>query len=415
MSDTTKDAPTAQFGGKKINVAIIVAAAITVIGIALWIFQLTGGMVNTNMRNLDSWGLYITNFMFFVGLSAGGLIISSIPNAFGMQGFGGISKVAIWTSICCTCVAIGFVVVDLGVPARLWELFVYSNLSSPLMWDIIVIGTYLILSCVYLWAYLRHEAGKVSHTAIRVISVIALVVAVLVHSVTAWIFSLAPSHEFWHTALMGPWFVVSALDCGTALVLIVCIALRRAGYLELTQENVVKLSRMLAVFVLVDLYFFGCDLLTSGYFGADSAEVVAMLTTGALAPFFWSQMACMAVAVMLLVVPKLRTNVGVVVASALTIAGVFFKRAQILVGGFQISNLDLASPITSLSATNSANGWAGVYDGLVYWPTPLEFGVTLGVIGLGALILLLGLKYLKLKPAEELNPAEKLTQAEENC
>lgn len=166
--------------------------------------QLSGGMIQTGMRNLDSWGFYITLFMFFVGLSAGGLIISSIPNAFGMKGFGDISRVAIWTSICCTCVAIGFVVVDLGGPLRLWELFVYSNLSSPLMWDIIVLSTYLILSIVYLWAYRREDAGKMSHTAIRVISIIALVVAVGVHTVTAWIFSLSAAHEFWHTALMGP-------------------------------------------------------------------------------------------------------------------------------------------------------------------------------------------------------------------
>ena len=136
------------WGGKGLNAAIIVAAVLTVAGIACWAMQLSGGMVQTGMRNLDSWGLYITNFMFFVGLSAGGLIISSVPNAFGMKGFGGISKVAIWTSVCCTCAAIGFVVVDLGGPARLWELFVYSNFSSPLMWDILVLGTYLILSVI---------------------------------------------------------------------------------------------------------------------------------------------------------------------------------------------------------------------------------------------------------------------------
>ncbi len=99
--------------------------------------QLSGGLVQTGMRNLDSWGLYITMFMFLVGLSAGGLIISSVPRAFGMKGFGGISKVAVWTSICCTVLAIGFVVVDLGQPLRLWELFAYSNLGSPLMWDIV--------------------------------------------------------------------------------------------------------------------------------------------------------------------------------------------------------------------------------------------------------------------------------------
>ena len=125
-----------------LTVGIIACAVVAVIGVALWMVQLSGGMIQTGMRNLDSWGFYITLFMFFVGLSAGGLIISSIPNAFGMKGFGDISRVAIWTSICCTCVAIGFVVVDLGGPLRLWELFVYSNLSSPLMWDIIVLSTY---------------------------------------------------------------------------------------------------------------------------------------------------------------------------------------------------------------------------------------------------------------------------------
>ena len=133
-----------------LTVGIIACAVVAVIGVALWMVQLSGGMIQTGMRNLDSWGFYITLFMFFVGLSAGGLIISSIPNAFGMKGFGDISRVAIWTSICCTCVASGFVVVDLGGPLRLWELFVYSNLSSPLMWDIIVLSTYLILSIVYL-------------------------------------------------------------------------------------------------------------------------------------------------------------------------------------------------------------------------------------------------------------------------
>ena len=220
----TVKAPAARFGGKGLNAGIAAAAVLTAAGLALWGFQLSGGLVQTGMRNLDSWGLYITMFMFLVGLSAGGLIISSVPRAFGMKGFGGISKVAVWTSICCTVLAIGFVVVDLGHPARLWELFAYSNLGSPLMWDIIVLGAYLILSIVYLWATLRAEAGKVSAVALRIVSVIALVCAVLVHSVTAWIFGLQQAHEFWHTALLAPWFVSSALVCGTALVLAVVIA-----------------------------------------------------------------------------------------------------------------------------------------------------------------------------------------------
>ena len=105
----------------------------------------------------------------------------------------------------------------------------------------------------------------------RAVSVVALVCAVLVHSVTAWIFGLQQAHEFWHTALLAPWFVSSALVCGTALVLVVAIALRRAGYLSLDQSYVVKLVKMLGAFVVVDLYFFGCDLLTSRLSGKPRA------------------------------------------------------------------------------------------------------------------------------------------------
>lgn len=281
-ASTAAESKRKTWGGKGLNVAIIVAAVLTVAGIACWVMQLSGGMVQTGMRNLDSWGLYITNFMFFVGLSAGGLIISSVPNAFGMKGFGGISKVAIWTSVCCTCAAIGFVVVDLGGPARLWELFVYSNFSSPLMWDILVLGTYLVLSVIYLWAYLRAEAGRMSHTAIRAISVVALIVAILV-------------------------------------------------------------------------------------------------------------------------VPKLRTTPGVVVASVLAILGVFCKRLQILVGGFQIPNLDMPGVTTQYAITNWQAGFTGAYQGMVYAPQPIEFGVTLGVLAMCVLFLLLGLKYLPLKPSENVD------------
>ena len=327
----------AGFGGKGVAVAIVVAAILTVGGLALWAFQLTSGMVNTNMRNLDSWGLYITMFMFLVGLSAGGLIISSAPRVFGMEGFGGVSKIAVWTSICCTVLAIGFVVIDLGQPLRLWELFVYSNLGSPLMWDIIVLGTYLILSIVYLWAMLRFEGGKGSAAALRVVSAIALVCAVLVHSVTAWIFGLQQGREMWHTALLGPWFVSSALVCGVALVLVVVIALRKAGYLELA--------------------------------------VIAF-------------------------VPKLRTNPLIVIAAVLAIVGIFCKRVQLMVGGFQIPNLDMPAVVSGPALTDAGAALQSAGGSMVYFPSMLEFGVVLGVFGLGALMLLLGLKFLPLKPTE---------------
>lgn len=399
-------AKAAAWGGKGLNIAIGISAVVMVAGIALWFMQLSGGMVQTGMRNLDSWGLYITSFMFFVGLSAGGLIISSVPKAFGIAGFGGISKVAVMSSIACTVAAIGMVVVDLGQPARLWELFAYSNLGSPLMWDILVLGTYLILSCFYLWAQVRAEVGRMSRTALRAVSVVALVCAVLVHSVTAWIFGLQQGREMWHTALLAPWFVSSALVCGTALVMTVAIALRRAGYLELDQSYMVKLAKLLGAFVMVDLYFFGCDLLTEAFLGGSGAEVVAMLATGPLAPYFWTEIAACAACAVICFVPALRTNTLLVIGSLLAILGIFCKRVQLLVGGFQIANLDYAGPLTSMQHTAWDSGLSGIYGGMVYWPTPLEFGVTLGVVALGFLIFFLGLKFLPLRPVEEASPSK---------
>ena len=401
QAPAAKKAPAARFGGRGMNIGIAVAAAVTAIGLALWIWQLSQGLALTNMRNLDSWGLYITNFMFLVGLSAGGLIISSVPRAFGIAGFGGISKIAVWTSICCTVLAIGFVVIDLGQPLRLWELFAYSNLSSPLMWDIIVLAVYLILSIGYLWATLRAEAGGVSPVALRVISVVALVCAVLVHSVTAWIFGLQAGRAMWHTALLAPWFVSSALVCGVALVLVAVIALRRAGYLELDQKNVVKMLKLLGVFVMVDLYFFGCDLLTEGFPGGEGANVVAMLTSGALAPFFWAEIVLCAFTAVVAFVPALRRNGLIVVASLAAIVAIFCKRVQLLVGGFQLPNLDYPAVVSGSGLTDAGAATQALGGSMVYFPSPIEFGIVLGVFGLGALALLLGLKYLPLRPVPE--------------
>ncbi len=118
------------WGGKGLNVAIIVAAVLTVVGIACWAMQLSGGMVQTGMRNLDSWGPTSRTSCSSSACRPAALIIVGAQRL-RHEGLRRHLKVAIWTSVCCTCAAIGFVVVDLGGPARLWELFVYSNFSSP--------------------------------------------------------------------------------------------------------------------------------------------------------------------------------------------------------------------------------------------------------------------------------------------
>ncbi|MDR1014798.1 MAG: polysulfide reductase NrfD [Coriobacteriales bacterium] len=378
--------------------AIVVLAVIVLAGIALWVYQVSGNYWQTNMRDLDSWGLYLINFMWFVGLSAGGLIISSMPRAFGLKGYGDISKVAVWVSLAAIIAAAAFVVVDLGSPWRIWELIVYANFTSPLFWDVLAISGYAIVSIVYLVLYLRADKGKVNEKAMRVIAVVALAVAILVHSVTAWIFGLLQGHEFWYTALLAPWFVSSALVSGLALVLIVVAVLNKTSYLTVTHDNFVRLVRLLGVFTVVDLYFYACDMLTAGFPGAHNLglAVVQMLTTGTLAPFFWLEIVLSALVIGIAFVPALRRMGAIVFASSCAVLAIFFKRVQLLIGGFQQPNIDLPTSVTSLPLSEGGELTQGMNWGLVYFPSPLELGVVVGVLALFGLILLVGLRVMKL-------------------
>lgn len=125
-----------------------------------------------------------------------------------------------------------------------------------------------------------------------------------------------------------------------------------------------------------------------------------MLVSGALAPFFWFEIVGCALCAVVCFAPRLRTNALLVVASVLAILGILCKRVQLLVGGFQMPNIDLPGVMTQYTVTNWEAGMQGAYQGMVYWPAPIEWGVALGVLGLGVLLLCAGLKRLPLKPVE---------------
>ena len=137
-------------------------------------------------------------------------------------------------------------------------------------------------------------------------------------------------------------------------------------------------------FICVDLYFFGCDLLTSGFPQGAGAELVTMLTSGPLAGFFWVEVIGCIIAAIICFVPSLRKNSLLVVAAVLAIIGIFCKRVQLLVGGFQQPNLDLPTVVTPYTVTETSGA-------LIYWPTGIEWMVALGVCGLAVALLCFGL------------------------
>ena len=374
-----------QLTGKTKGVCIVLAL-LTIVGIGCWVFQLMGGLGITGMSNVNSWGLYICMFMLFVGLSAGGLIVASSVHVFGIESFKTIAKPAVILSTVCICVAAAFILVDLGGVQRIWRLFTGPNFTSPLMWDVCIILIYLIINILDLvWM------GKGADDKVRKLSYVALPVAILVHSVTAWIFGLQIARA-WYTAIMAPIFVASALDSGLALLLLALMLLDKMGLVKLEDGLVASLAKLLATFIAVDAFFILCEVLTMAYPGAGEAAALSQMFSGATAPFFWFEVVGgLLVPFVILAVAKNREKRGMVaLASVLVVLGVAAKRAWLLLTSFIMPNVAGGPGITTgtLSAQtgNATSMWATVGT---YAPTIPEVFIAIGVISLGALAFVL--------------------------
>ena len=237
------------------NPLVVGSGVLALVGAGVYVYQLMFGLGITGMNNSTSWGLYLTCFMFFVGLSAGGLIVASSASIFGIKKYKAVALPAVILSLVCICCAGVCVLVDLGGIQRIWRMVTGLNFMSPLAWDMIVITLYLVINLVYLYFMC---SAKADPAKVAVVSRFALPVAILVHSVTAWIFGLEIAREAWHTAILAPIFVASALDSGLALLVLALFGLRARGVFQTPNELITSLAGLLCTCIAVDAYFIGC-------------------------------------------------------------------------------------------------------------------------------------------------------------
>lgn len=358
-----------------------VLAIVAAVGVGCWIYQLVLGLTATGMNNGTSWGLYIINFMFFVGLSAGGLIVASSASVFHITRFKAVALPAIILSTVCICAAGLFVLIDLGGIQRVWRLVTGPNPTSPLLWDVCVITCYLVINVLYL----VFMAKKNDH-AVSIVSRFALPCAILVHSVTAWIFGLELAKEGWYSAILAPIFVASAMDSGLALLLLVLGALKKAGVYDTSRELMASLGGLLCTCIAIDAFFIFCELLTMAYPGTEGASIIlGELMAGATAPFFWFEIiGGLVVPFCILVFSRNRSNPALLnLACVLVVAGVFCKRVWLLLTAFIMPNVMGAPGIISGSSTAIRSTGTDSFAALSsYAPTPIEVLVVLGVIAL---------------------------------
>lgn len=297
--------------------AVAAAAAVAIYALFIWADrQLATGLGVTGMNAPTYWGAYIVNFVFFVGLSAGGIIVSSLVHALNLERYRPVARIAEVIAIICILLAGIFITIDIGRPDRLWHLARYGRWESPLIWDVIIVNVYLamalalgyfstrvdIVKCMRAmpsraWLYrllalgyvdVSPEAIRRDQKILRVLAFASIPAAVLLHSITAWIMGLTKATPGWHTALLAPVFVGSALVSGLALVTLVSFASQRLFRAQVSDSTVAGLGRLIMLAIPLLGYFLFSELLTVVYAKEVSANAFfTELIKGDYAIFFW--------------------------------------------------------------------------------------------------------------------------------
>ncbi len=334
-------------------------------GLAAWIYQLTQGLIATGMRDVVSWGLYIFTFAFFVGLSAGGLIMASAAEAFGVKTLRPLSKIGVLSAAACVLIAAMTILPDLGKPARIYNIVIHPNWSSPLIWDIIIVVVYFVFAVADLLLLSGREVSSRAKK-LKAMAYIGLPTAVLLHSITAWIFGLQISRPWWNTALMAPLFVTSAVLSGTALVALIALAAQHFDRLKVPKETWGTVCTLMAVTLAIDLFLVACEYITIlwGNVPRERAALDLILPGGSWQTLFWLEWVIGGlVPFVLLVVPRYRARLGLVAAaSVLVMVGVYAFRIELVVGGMLKLLLHFA-PGNALGTYNSGHS-VFQFDGL---------------------------------------------------
>ena len=388
------------------------------LGLGAWVYQLSRGLVVTNMRNPMMWGLYITLFMYFVGLSAGGLIVASAGRLFGATRLKPVVRIAVLEATVAVMIAALLLLPDIGRPDRAWHLLRYPQVTSPLIWDLTIVTVYFLISATYVWVYTRADlARRGSRLALGtgvsladaqrddrlkgVLAAIGLPAAILLHSITAWIFGLQIARGFWYSAIMAPLFIASALVSGTGLMILLALIVRRAGKVSFKDDLISYLGGMLAVFVAVEAFLVFSEMLTAAYPGAGfEADPARRLLTGPYAGFFWFEViAGLVIPFVLLAWRRLRADVRwVAAASVLVVAGILIHRVNIVLYGLSYATVPYPPGVSI--GTAQPTGTTSFMLSYFYHPSLVEYLVAGGVICFGALVFTLAATKLPLREGD---------------
>lgn len=346
--------------------AIAILSLVAVAGIAAWIYQLRMGMGVAGYTDDSFWAIYIADVVAIIGVSYGGAVVSAILLLTGASWRAPLVRLAEGAALVTVLVGAAFIFPHLGRPDRLLGMVTSANVASPVFWDMIAICTYTFATIVFfllplvpdtatLLATHPDELGRgrrflyriisrgwvgsteqrrVLHSAVIVVAIVIIPLAVSVHSVLAWAFSLV-SRPGWHESIWAPYFVIAALYSGVALVILVTAGFRRGYHLEafITKAHFVRLGFIMVTLGAVYIYLTLADLLPSAYVGESGpTQIIYGMLKGSVAAWFWLFLVAGTILPILLVaLPWTRNIWGIVIASGLVVVGMWIKRVIMVI------------------------------------------------------------------------------------
>ena len=353
------------------------AALLAVIGVgfACYLWQFQFGLGITGMSRDVSWGFYIAQFTFLVGVAASAVMVVLPYYLHNYKAFGRITILGEFLAVASVTMCILFIFVDLGQPTRVVNVLLHPTPNSVLFWDMIVLNGYLLLNIVIGWKVLEAERNDVAPAGwLKPLIYLSIPWAVSIHTVTAYLYCGLPGRGFWLTAILAPRFLSSAFAAGPAFLILLCMIVRKLTKFDPGKEQIQSLAKVVAYAITVNVFFFLCEVFVVFYSGIPEHMdhikylFVGLHGQGALVPWMWTSMILMVVSIILLVNPVTRKNETVLVVACITVfIGTWIDKGLGMISGGFVPN-----PLHHVNE---------------YVPTLPEILIALGIWAIGFLVL----------------------------
>ena len=349
------------------------------VGALSYVQQFNYGLGITGMSRDVTWGVYISQFTFLVGVAAGGLMLVLPYYLHDYKAFGRIVILGEFMAIAAIVMCLMFIIADLGQPMRALNVLLFPTPNSMLFWDMIVLNVYLVLNILCGWVVLHSEYKGIKYPRwIKPFIYLSIPWAISIHTVTAFLYCGLPGRHFWLTAILAPRFLASAFAAGPALLLIIAMVLKRITKFDVGREAQDKLVTIIGYAAMLNFFFLGCEFFVAYYsqipghmhtldylyWGISHGDQVY----NNLVPFMRASVVMGVAGIALIFVSRAKKSDGLLVVSCLLIFISFWidKGLGLVLGGFVPSPLDYVTE---------------------YVPSGQELAITAAVWATGALIL----------------------------